>query len=272
MCTRLFFAALMRRHPRLHRRGHVRPQAIHDQEHLSRRALQQPTQEHHEQRRGPRLRVGHKPNLALVRDRRDLVRSDVGIGHLLPRGFPLRGIAPRRLLVRRHADLVTPVDFGAFLLGPGLDGGVRFPQPLPHLVGVLIPSMAARPLEGEAPPPQIPADGPLRQIEVEFLADQLADGTAGPQRRRDAQSLGLMRAQEALQEIGLRVGEDPARTHGASGAALWQGEYAVVGVGGPPATDGLAGDAEEFGDLDFGESQLTAAQGTQPERFQNFIG
>ncbi len=113
-----FDPLLMRRHPRLHCRGHVRPQAVHDQEHFPRCAPQQPAQEHQEQGCRHRLRVGHEPNLAVVRDRRDLVRSDVRVRHILGRGFPPRRIAPRRLLVRGHADLVTPMDFRPFSVGP----------------------------------------------------------------------------------------------------------------------------------------------------------
>ena len=44
------------------------------------------------------------------------------------------------------------------------------------------------------------------------------------------------------------------------------------GVGRPPAADGLAADAEEVGDVGFGEAQLTATQGAQAEGFQDLIG
>ncbi len=164
------------------------------------------------------------------------------------------------------------MDFRPFSVGPRLDGRIGFLQPLPDLFGVLITGVTARPLGREAPALQIPADGPLRQIEIEFLADQVADGTAGPQRRRDAQFFGLMGAYELLEVFGRGVGEGAARTQRAPGAALWQSGHAVAGVGGPPATDGLAGDTEEASDLDFGEAQLAPAQGTQPERFQDVIG
>ncbi len=83
-----FDPLLMRRNPRLHCRGQQRPQAVHDQEHFPRCAPQQPAQEHQEQGCRHRLRVGHEPNLAVVRDRRDLVRSDVRVRHILGRGFP----------------------------------------------------------------------------------------------------------------------------------------------------------------------------------------
>ena len=194
------------------------------------------------------------------------------VRHVQGRRFPLRRIAPRRLLVRRHADLVAPVDFGPFPLGPRLDGRVGLLQPLPHFLGVLIAGVAARPLGREAPALQIAADGPHRQIEVELLADQVADGAAGPQRRRDAQLLGLVGAQELLEVFGLGVGEGAARTQAGVRCGVGEGVQAAVGVGGPPAADGLAGDAEEVGDLDLGEAQFAAAQGTQAEGFQDVIG
>ncbi len=112
------------------------------------------------------------------------------VRHILGRGFPRARIASRRLLVRGHADLVTPMDFRPFSVGPRLDGRIGFLQPLPDLFGVLITGVTARPLGREALPLQIPADGPLRQIEIEFLADQVADGAAVPQRAAMPNSSG----------------------------------------------------------------------------------
>jgi len=48
--------------------------------------------------------------------------------------------------------------------------GVRQVGNKPGTIGQPIPGVAARPLGREAPALQIAADGPLRQIEVEFLA------------------------------------------------------------------------------------------------------
>jgi hypothetical protein len=52
------------------------------------------------------------------------------------------------------------------------------------------------------------------------------------------------------------------------------GEGVQVGtlVSREPARDGLAGDAQEVGDVSFGEAQLTAMQGTQREGFSDLIG
>ena len=98
------------------------------------------------------LRVGHKPHLAPVGDRRDLVlRETRGPGTSSVAGSP-RGAQPSAgWWVCRHADLVARVDFGSLLFGAGRDGRVRFLQPLPHLLGVLVSSMAAWPLGREAP-------------------------------------------------------------------------------------------------------------------------
>lgn len=164
------------------------------------------------------------------------------------------------------------MDFGPFPLGAGGNRRVRFLQPQPHFLGVLIARVAAWPLGREAPARQIAADGALRQFQVVFLADQVADGTAGPQRRRDAEVLGLMAAQEALKVFGLDVGEHATRAHRASTPAFWERGHAVVGVSGPPAANGLARDAEDGGDFDFGETQLATAQGTQAQRFEDVIG
>ena len=81
-----------------------------------------------------------------------------------------------------------------------------------------------------------------------------------------------MGAQQLLDVFGLGVGQGAARAQGATRAAMREGLDAVVGVGGPPAGDGLAGDAEDLGDLGFGEAQLAAAQGAQAEGFQDLVG
>jgi hypothetical protein len=66
-------------------------------------------------------------------------------------------------------------------------------------------------------------------------------------------------AYELLEVLGLGVGEGAARTGRASGATLGEGGDAAVGVGRPPAGDGLAGETENLGELDFGEAQFAAA-------------
>jgi hypothetical protein len=145
-------------------------------------------------------------------------------------------------------------------------------QPLPYLLGILIPSVTARPLGREAPAFQIAADRPLRHADAQFLADQVTDSAARPQRSCDSQFLGLMRAQQTLHLFGLGIAEQTTRTQRTSAAALGKSSHAAAGVGGPPAADRLTGDAEEVSHLDLGETQLAAAQGTQAQRFQDFIG
>src|SRR5262249_42461407 len=94
---------------------------------------------------------------------------------------------------------------GALLLGAGLDGRVGLLQPHSHLLGVLVPGVPARPLGGEVPAPEVVAHRPVRQVDVALLADEVPDGAATPQRRRDAQFLGLVRSQQALYDFGLGV-------------------------------------------------------------------
>jgi hypothetical protein len=104
--------------PGLHLGCPVRPQAIHDQEHLPNRAPQQAPQEHQEQGRVHRLSVDHEPDSPLVADRRDLASADVAVGHFLRRRLAPGRVAPRGLLGRCDADLIGPVDGGALCRGP----------------------------------------------------------------------------------------------------------------------------------------------------------
>ena len=69
-----------------------------------------------------------------------------------------------------------------------------------------------------------------------------------------------MGSQQGLDAIGLGVGQGAARADGAAGALVGQRVEAAVEVGGPPVADGLAGDAEDVGQVGLGEAQLAAAQ------------
>src|SRR6516165_11285056 len=102
----------------------------------------------------------------------------------------LAGVAAAGLVIRVHADLVGPKDLGILPLGLCFDGRVGFLQPLLDLVGILLARMPPGLLGGVAPAAQVRADGPFRQFDAELLANQVPDGAAAPQGRRDAQLLG----------------------------------------------------------------------------------
>jgi hypothetical protein len=83
------------------------------------------------------VRAAIAAHLPCIGDGRDLVGTDVPVGHLHRRRLPLGGVAPGRVLVRRRADLVTPMDLDPLALRPGGDGRVGLLQPPAHLLGVL---------------------------------------------------------------------------------------------------------------------------------------
>ena len=197
--------------------------------------------------------------------------ADVRPRHVHGRRLPLRRVAAGRVPIRRRADLVGPVDGGPFALGPTLDGRVDLLQPVPHLLGVLVAGVAARPLGREAPATQVEADRPHRQFHGALPADQVGDGAATPQRGGDAQFLGLVGAQQELDVFGLGFGQGAARADGATAAFMGQGVEAAADVGGPPVADGLAADAQEVGDVGFREAAFTGMQGAKAEGFEDFI-
>ena len=140
-----------------------------------------------------------------------------------------------------------------------------------HLLGILVAGVAAGTLGREAPAPQVQADRPHGQGDPALLADQVADGAAAPQRGGDAPLLGGVAAEQALDEVGLLLGEEAPGTEGAPGAPVGEGVQAPVGISGPPAADGFAADAQEVRDLGLGEPQFTATQGPQADGFQDVI-
>jgi hypothetical protein len=75
-----------------------------------------------------------------------------------------------------------------------------------------------------------------------------------------------------LDPFGLRVRQEATRTDRAPGAALGESRRTPVGIGGPPAADRFAGDAEDVGDLALGQTQFTGPHGPQAQGFQDFIG
>ena len=84
--------------------------------------------------------------------------------------------------------------------------------------------------------------------------------------------LGAVVVDLLLDAAGLLVRERPPGAHGAPGPIAGDGVQAAGGVSRPPAADRLARDPEQVGDIGFGESQFTAAQGTEPERLEDLIG
>ena len=75
-----------------------------------------------------------------------------------------------------------------------------------------------------------------------------------------------------LDVAGLILRECPPGAHGASGPIAGDRVQAPVGVRRPPAADRLARHAEQVGDVGLGESQFTAAQGTEAQRLEDLIG
>src|SRR5262249_6387456 len=148
---------------------------------------------------------------------------------------------------------------------------VRLLQPLGDLVGVLVLGVAARRLGRVAPPLEVLADGPHRHLDPELLTDQVAHRLAAPHRGGDAQLLGAVVVDLILDAAGLLVRERPAGAHGAAGPVTGEGLQAVIGIGGPPSRDGLAGDPEHLGYLGLGVAQLTTAEGAQAEGLKDLI-
>ena len=63
-----------------------------------------------------------------------------------------------------------------------------------------------------------------------------------------------------------------ARAEGAPGPLLRQGVEALRGVGRPPAADRLARDAEQVGDVGFGEAQFAAAKAARRSALRTRYG
>src|SRR5262249_5662990 len=148
-------------------------------------------------------------------------------------------------------------------------GRVGLLQPAPDFLRVLLASVAARPLGGEVPAPQVQPDGAHGQGDATLPADQVADGAAVSQPRGAPQCLRAAGPEQLLDTGGLLVGEQAAGAERAARAVAREGIEAAGDVGRPPAADGLAGDPQEVGDLGLGEPQFTAVQGAQTQRFQD---
>src|SRR5690349_828919 len=147
----------------------------------------------------------------------------MAVRHLHGGGLPLAGVAQARVLVRRHAGLVAPEDLPALAPDLGFDVRVGLFQPGADLLGVLLAGVAARPLGGVAPALEVLAHRPHGHGDAELPGDQVADGTAGPQRGGDAQVAGTVAVNEVLDLASLLVVEAAARAERASGPLVGQG-------------------------------------------------
>jgi hypothetical protein len=151
------------------------------------------------------------------------------------------------MLVRRHADLVAPVDLGSLLASSFFDGRISLLQPATYFFGVLVAGVATRSLACETPTLQIQTHRANRQGDVQLLADQLAESAAVPQCGSDAQFFGLVAAQQLLDACGLLLGQGASRAERPAGTVVGQSVEAAFDIGRPPVTDGFAADAEEVG-------------------------
>jgi hypothetical protein len=77
---------------------------------------------------------------------------------------------------------------------------------------------------------------------------------------------------QVLEVRGLLVGEGTACADGTSGAVTGQSIRPLPGVGRPPSGDRFPRNPEQVGDIGFGEAEFTPANGTETERFEDFIG
>jgi hypothetical protein len=114
--------------------------------------------------------------------------------------------------------------------------------------------VAARHLDRIAPAFEILPYRPHGQLDVELPADQVADRGATPQGRSDPQVFRVVLIEQVLDVAGLRIGKETSRAEGATGAFLRKGIDSPVGVGGPPAANGLAGDPQQVRELGFGQA------------------
>src|SRR5205085_6817808 len=115
---------------------------------------------------------------ARIGDRRDQVHAQVTVGHFYRGRLPCAGVTVAGVLVRGHPGLIAPVNLRSFPKSPSLDGGVSLPQPGADFGRVLIPPMAARPLERVPPALEVLSHRAHRQGPAALLADQVAHGTA----------------------------------------------------------------------------------------------
>src|SRR3954468_9785123 len=180
-------------------------------------------------------------------------------GHFHGRTLSLAGAAITGMVFGRPTDLLGPQDLRLFLLGLGFDGGVGVQQPLLDLVGVLLFGMAAGFLGRVAPAAQVQADAPFGQLDVALLADQVADGSAGPQRVRDAELLRRVKVDTLPDALGLLLGEETAGPEGPTTMTVRQSGESVGGIGGPPPANGFVANTEKIREFDLGVTQFNAA-------------
>ena len=128
-------------------------------------------------------------------------------------------------------------------LGQGVGGGV-------YSLGVFVPDGAvikknhASTGNDESFPPKA-IHGRVAGVE---------DPAGGPGCRSDPQVFRIVLIDQVLDVAGLLIGEEPARAEGASGALLGKSVESPVGVGRPPAANGLARDPKQVRDLGFGQA------------------
>ncbi len=227
----------MRRHRRLHCRGHAarRRSTIRNTFPVVLRNSR--PRNTREQGCRHRLRVGHEPNLAVVRDRRDF--GSLGCAGPAHPGSRLPPAAHKPRAGCWFA--ATPTSSPQWISAPSrlaraLDGRIGFLQPLPDLFGVLITGVTATRL---AVKPQQPG---RRRRCAPPDRDRIPCGS-GRGRHRQVHSgrreCPILRADGCVRVAG---GVRPGRRRGrgpkaaGSGQRLWESGHAVAGVGGPPAT------------------------------------
>ncbi len=181
------------------------------------------------------------------------------------RGVALPAVGAPGLVIGAQPHLIPPVDRGSALFRQAPDGGVLRGKPPADRRGVLLEGPAAGLLGREAPPLQVPADRPDRELEATLLPDELLHRLAGPEGEGQAQLVGTAAHDQADDQGGLVGGQPGARRP--APAFRRQRSGAPCGPLPHPLVDGPPGHPEEPGGLRRLQAASDRGDGALPQHF-----
>lgn len=161
----------------------------------------------------------HPAGLALVGDDGDHGEFLACAAHCQGHGcFSCQCIASAAYVCVSQGRLVTPVDFGTFVLGALLDTGVLALQPSLHSLRVLFEGALDGALRGEAQAGEVFAYAAHLQLDAVFLVDMLAHRCTAPQEEVHHELFGMLVDDDALNGVFLGWAQYPSVSPGASTA------------------------------------------------------
>jgi hypothetical protein len=150
-------------------------------------------------------------------------------------------------MIGPEPHLIDPIDLSSLSLRLHPNRGVVVLQPAPHFLRVLFEGPTSWLLRTEAPPRQVPTNGPQGKFDAKLVLDQLGHCLSGPQVKGQLQLVGTAIG-HGLGNLSRLPGKERPSSRPTS-LPGFERLTSSLSVGLYPFTKGLAGNPEDLGDL-----------------------